>query len=367
MRLTPSLLLMPAALVQAAQAPPAIQHQGPPAVLLGASERKAVLETLGKELKAKYVFPEIAERVAVALGAKAKSGGYDGATTAASFAEALSKDLRELGKDGHFRVRFDPRFKAETDEDKPPTKEELAQGRREMASMGFGIERLERLPGNVGYVELRGFGPMEFVGAAYTKALSLLAGSEALILDLRRNGGGSPESVAFLMSHFFPEGDSRHLNDLYNRPKNETRQFWTDPSVTQRYAAPVYVLTSARTFSGGEECAYDFQTQKRGILVGETTGGGANPGGPVALGSGLVCFVPTGRAINPITKTNWEHVGVKPDLPVPAADALKTAYAAILKDLVQKEKDPEEREQLEGLLGRVEKGESEKPNYTPRR
>ena len=366
MRSTLSLLLVPAALVQAplaAQAPP----PAAPARPISAPERLAILDTLAKELKAKYVFPEIAEQVAVALLAKAKSGGYDAATTVAAFAEALSKDLRELGKDGHFRVRFDPRFKAETDEDKPPTKEELVQGRKEMASMAFGIERLERLPGNVGYVELRGFGPMEFVGAAYTQALSLLAGSEALILDLRRNGGGSPESVAFLMSHFFPEGDSRHLNDLYNRPKNETRQYWTDPSVGQRYTAPVYVLTSARTFSGGEECAYDFQTQKRGILVCETTGGGANPGGPVALGHGLVCFIPTSRAINPITKTNWEHVGVKPDLAVPAADALKTAYATILKDLIKKEKEPEDREQLEALLGRVEKGESEKPNYTPRR
>jgi C-terminal processing protease CtpA/Prc len=211
-------------------------------------------------------------------------------------------------------------------------------------------------------MDLRGFGPAAFVGEAYTSALSLLVGSKALILDLRRNGGGDPESVAFLMSHFFPEGDSRLINTIYTRPKDETRQFWTS-RVPVHYAGPVYVLTSPRTFSGGEECAYDFQTQKRATLVGEVTGGGANPGGGFSLGKPFVVFIPTGKAINPITHTNWEHVGVKPDIAVPAADALKTAHAAILKDLIAKEKNPEQKEYLEGALGRVERGETKTPNY----
>ncbi len=339
--------------------------QAPPAPPLGAAQRKDVLESLSRELQTKYVFPEVADKVSAALRAKAAARGYEAATTAPAFAEVLSKDLRDLAQDGHFQVFFDPAFKpGADDEDRPPTQAELAQGRREAAQRGFGIDRLERLPGNVGYLELRGFGPMEFIGQAYTQALTLLSGTEALILDLRRNGGGSPESVAYLMSHFFAEGDSRHLNDIYTRPKNETRQYWTDPSVALHYAKPVYVLTSPRTFSGGEECAYDFQTQKRATLVGEVTGGGANPGGGVSLGEGFVCFIPTGRAINPITKTNWEHVGVKPDVLVPAADALRTAHAALLKTLITKEQDPEDKAYLSEVLGRVEKGEPEKRVYT---
>lgn len=98
--------------------------------------------------------------------------------------------------------------------------------------------------------------------------VELVAGTDALILDLRRNGGGSPDSVAYLMSHFFPLGDSRHLVDFYDRPTDTTRQVWTVPTVPQRYDKPVYVLTSARTFSGGEDCAYGFQAQKRGTVVG---------------------------------------------------------------------------------------------------
>jgi C-terminal processing protease CtpA/Prc len=201
------------------------------------------------------------------------------------------------------------------------------------------------------------------VGDAYTSAMALLAGTDALILDLRRNGGGEPASVAWLMSHFFAEGDERHINDIYERPKDQTRQYWTSASVKTRYLKPVYVLVSGYTFSGGEECAYDFQTQKRGTLVGETTGGGANPGDFVALAHGFAAFIPDGRAINPITKMNWEHVGVKPDVTVPAAKAQQTAYAEILRTLIAKEKDAEANQELNKILARVEKGDSEKVEY----
>jgi C-terminal processing protease CtpA/Prc len=194
--------------------------------------------------------------------------------------------------------------------------------------------------------------------------MSLLAGADALIVDLRRNGGGSPASVAYWMSHFFPLGDRRHLNDLYDRPSNTTQEFWTVEAVAERYRKPVYVLTSARTGSAAEECAYDFQVQKRATLVGETTFGAANPVSPFSVGHGLVAWIPDGRSINPVTKTSWEHVGVKPDIAVPAAQALQTAHAAILR-LVSSAKDDNERTNLQRLLAMVEKGESETPVYTP--
>lgn len=338
-------------------------HRPNPAI--DGTERKQVIEALSKQLQANYVFPDIADQLSATLASKLAKGDYAAANTANAFADALTHDLKDLGKDGHFRVGFDPDFHAPAAHDARAAKLVLDQMRPDVARFAFGIQRVERLPGNVGYLEVRQFGPAELVSAAYASAMLLLSGTDALILDLRRNGGGDPTSVAFLLSHFFDEGDERHLNDLYFRHDNRTHQYWTTPHVGVHYGKPVYVLTSARTFSGGEECAYDFQTQKRATLVGETTGGGANPGDPVELGHGFAAFIPSGRAINPVTHTNWEHVGVKPDIAVPAAKAQQTAYAAILRTLLAKSTDPDQREELQHDLANAEKGEIDPPNYTP--
>jgi hypothetical protein len=331
---------------------------------LNASARAAIVKTLATEMNANYIEPAVAKRVGSAIAKKNANGGYASATGAQAFSTALKKDLRELSGDLHFSAKFDERFLVRSSAADAPGGAEADDRRIQAVRSGYGIEKIERLPGNVGYIELRNFGPTELVGPAYTAAMSLMAGADALILDLRRNGGGSPASVAYLMSHFFPLGDKRHLNDMYDRPSNTTREFWTLASVGERYRKPVYLLTSARTGSAAEECAYDFQTQKRGTLVGETTVGAANPVSHYSVGHGIVVAIPDGRSINPITKTSWEHVGVKPDIAVPAAQALQTAHVAILRDLVSSAKDDDARTKLQGLLAMVEKGDAEKPVYT---
>lgn len=345
----------------------ALAQGRPPATKVDAATRTAVIASLARQLHANYVFPDVAGQASAQLIAKDAKGGYASATDTEAFAEALSKDLRAFGKDGHFRVGFAPGYHPHptTLTQEAPSQADQEQMRRQVASAAYGIQRVERLTGNVGYMELRAFGPTDMVSDALSSAMRLLSGTDALILDLRRNGGGEPSTVAYLMSHFFAADDKRHLNDIYTRPTDKTEQYWTTP-VGTHYSKPVYVLTSARTFSGGEECAYDFQTQKRGTLVGETTGGGANPGDDFPLSHDFVAFIPTGRAINPITHTNWEHIGVKPDIATTAADAQKTAYAAILRTLLAAAKDPEEREALGDTLAKVENNEAEQPNYLPR-
>jgi hypothetical protein len=334
---------------------------------LSNADRSAVVQALAAKLQANYIEPAVAERVAKAIAAKQAAGGYASAAGAQALTEALAADLRAFSGDLHFGVRVNQDFRESSRAgDDLPSRDRMDEARDGVERRGYGIEKIERLPGNVGYIELRGFDMTEFAGPAYTAALSLMAGTEALILDLRRNGGGSPASVAYLMSHFFALGDQRHLIDIYHRPSNTMRQIWTVPTVAQRYDKPVYVLTSARTFSGGEDCAYDFQTQKRGTLVGETTGGGANPVGWFSLGHGIVAAIPTGRTTNFVTKTSWEHVGVKPDIAVPAAQALQTAHAAILRTLAASAKDDAERTTLQRQLALVEQGETEKPVYTLR-
>lgn len=335
-------------------------------IALKAADRAAVVRMLAEKMNANYIEPAVAERVGSAIARKNAEGGYASAASAQAFSAVLAQDLRALSGDLHFGAMLDEGYRERGNAAEVPTRARMDEAREQTERWGYGIEKVERLPGNVGYIELRGFGRTEFVGPAYSAAMSLMAGTEALILDLRRNGGGSPASVAYLMSHFFPFGDERHLIDIYNRPTDTTRQIFTVATVAQRYDKPVYVLTSARTFSGGEDFSYSMQAQKRGTVVGETTGGGSNPVGRFRVGQGIVVVIPTSRTTNFVTKTNWEHVGVKPDIAVPAAQALQTAHVTILRKLVSSEKDGDERKELQRVLAMAEKGESDKPVYTLR-
>jgi hypothetical protein len=332
-----------------------------------AARRQVVVEALAKVLRSHYVFPEVGERSAAAVVEQLGAGRY-GQARAQAFAEALTRSLRTITKDGHLRVRFDPSFRGSADPNAEPSAEEKASFREMAARHNFGVSRVEVLPGNVGLFDLRAFVPRELSAATLSAAMTVLSNTDALIMDLRQNGGGHPETVAFLCSYFFPRGQKVHLNDIYDRPKNETRAFWTDPSVPgPSYAdKPVYVLTSVRTFSGAEEFSYNLQTNKRATLIGETTGGGAHPGGPVALGEGFVAFVPTGRAINPITKTNWEGTGVKPDIATPASEALKVAHLRALQAILATEKDERRHKALEETVQMVKKGEPKRPDYSRR-
>jgi retinol-binding protein 3 len=151
-----------------------------------------------------------------------------------------------------------------------------------------------------------------------------------MIIDLRENGGGTPKMVALITSYLF---DRRtHLNDLWTRSTNTTAEFWTQDTVAGRRFGgekPVYVLTSARTFSGAEEFTYNLKTLKRATIVGETTGGGAHPVRCRRIDEHFMIGVPFARAINPITHTNWEGVGVEPDAKVPASEALNAALKLV--------------------------------------
>jgi len=327
----------------------------------------AVIDSLVSRLQSDYVYPAAVTGIASGLKKKLHAGDYAKDLSAEAFADRLGRDLRDLGNDLHLRVSYDPAFQAPVDDGAPvvATRADLDEERDWVASKAAGIAAVRHLPGNIGYIDLREFMPADFVGQYYASAMTLVSGSTGLIIDLRQNIGGDPHAVALLLSYFFAENDGRHLNDIYWRKDGTTDQFWTVPVAGSRFLGPVYVLTSARTFSGGEECAYDFQTQKRATIVGAVTGGGANPGGPQILVDGFVAGVPAGRAINPVTKTNWEHVGVKPDVPASPADAFHVAYKALLEKAFSTTKDGEQRRQLEKALSLLQSGRGEVPDYKP--
>lgn len=338
--------------------------QGTPDAPVDDAAKAEVIADLIQELADRYVFPEKAAEIASELESRLASGAYADHATAQEFAESLNSDLRAVGEDGHFRLAYRPDFdESRAPGSSAPSAEEIAKERLNHQRAAHGMPHVERLSGNIGYLDIRGFYRPEFVGAAYEAAMQLLAGSDAILIDLRSNGGGDPQSVALLMSHFFARGDERHINSIYHRPSDTTREFWTVPTVETRFAGPVYVVTSGFTFSGGEEFAYDMKTQDRGTLVGETTGGGANPGATVKLAHGFAAFIPDGMAVNPITGTNWEHVGVTPDIEAAAPEALAVAYAAALEKVLAGEDDETRKAMLEQLLANVRTGEAELPGW----
>ena len=269
------------------------------------------------------------------IKAHVKSKDYDAITSAKDFARRLTEDLQAVSHDKHLRVHYShAKLPVRPEGNHEPTAEDRDRMRRFCGAINGGFEKVERLEGNVGLLKFNGFVPPEFAGETAVAAMNFLASSDALIVDLRENGGGDPAMVALICSYLFG-AEQVHLNDLYFRPANETQQFWTLSYVPgRRYEGkPVYVLTSHRTFSGAEEFTYNLKTRKRATIVGETTGGGANPGGPERIDDHFQVNVPSGRAINPVTKTNWEGTGVAPDVDVPADQAFHTAYLRALKQL----------------------------------
>jgi C-terminal processing protease CtpA/Prc len=222
--------------------------------------------------------------------------------------------------------------------------------------VNYGFEKLERMQGNIGYIDLRGF--MDPVAGADTvaAAMGFVANTDTLIFDLRQNGGGDPTMIALISSYLF--GDKPvHLNDMYFREGDRTEEFWTKPQTAAKHFGDkdIYVLTSSRTFSGAEEFANNMKVLKRATLIGETTGGGANPGGVVRLNEHFGAFVPVGRAVNPITKTNWEGVGVEPDIKAPKEQALKIAYIMALNKQVERTKDENFKGALKELINQNQK------------
>jgi hypothetical protein len=286
-----------------------------PVAAFDARTRAEVVEALCRELGRAYVYPDRAAAMARRVRDRLAAHAYDAITARDTLAATLTEDLRSVTHDKHLRV----------DADAGPL---LGPGPGGSGGPPQMFPQSGRLPDNIAYLEIGTFGvPPHLARQAVSAAMTAVADAAALIIDVRRNGGGDPHTVALVTSYLFGE-QPVHLNSMYWRLPDRTDQFFTDPHVLgTKFGAskPLYVLTSARTFSGAEEFAYNLQALKRATLVGETTGGGAHPTGPVALPHGLVAFIPNGRAINPVTRTNWEGTGVKPDVAVPADAALTRA------------------------------------------
>ncbi len=311
--------------------------------VLSETEKKDAIDDLAEQLNDRYVYPETGKKLSAHLQNQWEQGEYASLTSSTAFADRLTQDLQEISQDLHLRVRFEPEQNKHmremyTQEDEFEIPESFLKA---LKRDNYGFQEIRILPGNVGYLDLRAFiDPADGNGNAgevASAAMNYLAHADAILFDLRRNGGGSPGMIQLLTSFLYSDGERVHLNSFYFRPSDETTQTWTLPFVPGKRNpdAKIFVLTSRNTFSAAEEFTYNLKNLERGTIVGETTGGGAHPGGPVPIGEQFTAFIPIGRAINPVTGTNWEGTGVQPHVEVPAEQAFRKAFALALQELAE--------------------------------
>jgi retinol-binding protein 3 len=289
------------------------------------------VQSLAAAVEREYFDPAIGGEVRATLLQRLAAGRYAGADTADALARMLTADLFELTRDKHLAVSVvtEPgpgTVAPRTDRD--DSRE--AAVRRTNA----GVQRVEVLAGNVGYLNLTTFFRPDEARQALAAAMQVLQRADALILDMRDNVGGSPETAALLASYFFEE-PGLPLFDIADRSGTRRGYATQVPAPLERNATrPTYVLTAARTFSAGEGLAYILQDRGRAEIVGELTAGAANPGRSYPINARFSVVVPNGRVIAAVSGGNWEGAGVVPEVPAPAADALRVAHARALRALI---------------------------------
>ena len=308
-------------------------------VHLDETSRQNVITSLIKQLEDGYVFPRKAITIGKTLRENQQKKRYINIKSGEKFASTLTSQLQQETGDKHLQIEFNPQGISTA---KNP--EELAASKAFEMDMwrahNFGIEKVERLRFNIGYFKLSAFGPVTEVGPLLASAMNLLNNMDSLIIDLRGNFGGNEQTVQLLASYLVNK--RTHLLNMYKRVSDSTEQRWSSDYVEgKRFAQEkdVYILIDGDSFSAAEDFSYTMKNLKRATLIGENTGGAAHSGESVRLNNHFSLFLPTGRAISPITNKNWEGSGVIPDVPVAAEKALNKAQKVILAKLIANEKD----------------------------
>jgi hypothetical protein len=317
-----------------------------------AIEARQLIDSINLSLKNNYVFPEKAHLIAKLLKAQVKKKAYASfSKDPKKLANQIQTDIYKAHRDPHMFVEYDPAWPGHRPGYSGPSEEETIQFAKFVRDNNFMFKKVELLPGNIGYFPFNIF--VEHVKEAkpiIASALGFLANSSAIIIDLRENTGGEPEMVNQLESYFFEE--KTRMNDIINRSKNDTTSYYADPAKTDGLilSMPVYILTSKKTFSAGEDFSYGMQQAKRATIVGEVTGGGAHPTNPFSVGQGFIVHIPFARSLSPLTKTNWEGTGVIPDFKVEATKALIKAQELIFRNRQANSKTENEKQRMEYLI-----------------
>jgi len=306
--------------------------------LLSTENKTAIIETIAAYIGERYVSPDNGKRISSEILRQLSKGRYTEYNNPEKLARVVDADLEEISGDKHLALFFDPQMNKDLREPNYENDSSDDLMLDEERRRNFGFRQLAILPGNVGYLDLRIFYDPHHAGDKFVSAMDLLSDCDALIIDLRNNGGGWGQAVALLSTYFFPEsGEQKELSSVYSRPEDKLYQSWTLPYVPGNRLSNclLYILVSKSTFSAAEEFCYNLKQLERATLVGETTRGGAHPVDYKPVGKYFVLMLPEMTSIHPLSKTNWEGVGVEPDIKTTPALALQTAHLKALEELAK--------------------------------
>ncbi|MFC5548912.1 S41 family peptidase [Massilia aerilata] len=316
-------------------------HRPQPKLAVDAAMRTQALDTLVTRLNQHYVFPEQAKEIEMVLRQRQKLGAYDAMTDGEKFAAQLEADIMGVAHDPHLGVWFSPGAVPPDPDEAPdltgrkPPPFAANPVMRLLASIAlsresFGVDKVEHLSPGVGYLQLMAFAPPVMSAGRVASAMNELNDTDALIIDLRGSRGGHPAGVILMISYFVDQ--RTHVSDVWSRDTGSTTALWTDDALEgKRYGGkkPVTILVDRDTKSASEDFAYTMQAMKRATIVGSRTWGGGHAARPYRLGDHFLVSVPDARFTSPITHTDFEGVGVIPDVEAASSDALKVAQALL--------------------------------------
>lgn len=306
--------------------------------------KKITITEIARLLKEHYIFLNVAENCIHRLQTKLNAGVYDGVSDKKMFAELLTTELQNVSRDKHLEVRV-RRTKVIKRKTTDPIADQFEQQKRRQKN-NYYFKKVEILEGNIGYIDLRAFCSLLAKKTA-ASAMQFVSHCDAIIFDMRKNSGGYPDLIYYICSYFFDK--KILLNTMYYRKEDFTLEFWSTEEVIGKKMpkVPLFVLTGKETFSAPEDFAYTLQSRKRATVIGEVTGGGANITSLFTVNEQFEIYIPKGRSINPVTGTNWEGIGVQPDIITPAE---KTLSRAIKLAKIAAKKFRQEKNKQDGIL-----------------
>lgn len=312
---------------------------------------KALVDSLANQINKYYVLKDQALKMSTYIRKRYKEGHYNNIKDPHTLAGALTSDVLFINRDEHFYVEYNPAMANELLGNIDDVPKMVAERLRQDQDKNFGFKKIEILNGNIGYLEISTFARLnKYSQATADAALKVLGNTRALIIDLRYGTGGSVDMVNHIISHFFKE--KTHIADIYIRNENVTVPYWTTPDSTYGTLReiPIYILISYKTFSAAEVLSYELQSLKRATIIGEYSRGGAHAVSYRPLSSGFITDMPFGNFTSPVTKKNWERVGVTPDIKVNSDRAQELAEIRIFEDAFEKTKDSTEIKKLKWQL-----------------